>query len=235
MLAVMPLEPPDAKLRWESNALPVSTRFEDPYYSRQDGLAESRHVFLNGNDLETRFQRAEAFHIAELGFGTGLNVLAAVALWNALGQKTTLRITSFELYPLASEDMARALSIWPELSGLADELLCAWPSDEIMLPYARVSIVRGNVSQTLADWHGSVDAWFLDGFAPARNPEMWADPVLMEVGKHTKPTGTFATYSAAGAVRRGLAAAGFSVEKRPGFGSKREMLVGQKRSGDFCS
>lgn len=224
----MPLEPSDAKLRWESDTLPVSTRFDDPYYSRENGLAESRHVFLDGNNLPTRFETAQDFHIAELGFGTGLNVLAAVALWNALKPNGTLHITSFERYPLGVEEMARALAPWHDLSALVDALLHAWPSKEIALPNAELTVLSGDVNELLPAWEGSADAWFLDGFAPSRNPEMWSDPVLSEVGKHTNSAGTFATYTAAGFVRRNLQSAGFAVQKRRGFGRKREMLVGEK-------
>lgn len=228
----MPLESSDAKLRWESDTLPVSTRFDDPYYSRENGLAESRHVFLDGNDLPTRFSTAPDFHIAELGFGTGLNVLAAVALWNTFEPSGILRITSFERYPLDVDEMTRALTPWQDISTLVDDLLQAWPSSRIALPNAELTVLPGDVNEALPAWGGSADAWFLDGFAPSRNPEMWTDQVLGEVGKHTNPHGTFATYTAAGFVRRGLQSAGFSVQKRRGFGRKREMLVGQKTTND---
>ena len=228
-MTVMPPDAPDAKLRWEDGDVPVSERFADPYYSRTDGLAESCHVFLDGNDLAARFRSATStFHIAELGFGTGLNMLAAVALWRRISPAAQLRLTSFEAYPLRRGDMARALSRWPELAGIARELLAAWPASRIELSGVELTIVEGDVAGTLTHWNGQADAWFLDGFAPSRNPEMWSPEVLRAVAGSTARGGTFATYSAAGFVRRGLQAAGFEVAKRPGFGSKREMLTGRK-------
>lgn len=225
----MPPDASDAKLRWEDGDVPVSERFDDPYYSRADGLAESRHVFLDGNDLEARFRAVTGtFHVAELGFGTGLNMLATVALWQRLAPAAALHLTSFERYPLNRAEMARALAQWPELSGVAGELLAAWPSRKIDLQGVELTVIEGDVATTLPGWRGQADAWFLDGFAPSRNPEMWSEPVLNAVAEHTVRNGTFATYSAAGFVRRGLQAAGFEVVRRPGFGSKREMLTGRR-------
>jgi tRNA U34 5-methylaminomethyl-2-thiouridine-forming methyltransferase MnmC len=224
----MPPETTKAKLRWEDGDLPVSTQFDDPYYSRSDGLSESRHVFLNGNDLPERLDDARDFHIAELGFGTGLNMLAAADLWTKQDRGTTLRLTSFERYPLTTSEIERALSHWPELAGLADMLVDQWPGKTIIFPQTELTIIVGDVAETLPAWEGSVDAWFLDGFAPSRNPQMWTHDVLDAVGKRTRPGGSFATYTAAGFVRRNLQAAGFLVQKRKGFGSKREMLTGYK-------
>ena len=225
----MPSDAQNAKLRWEENNLPVSARFDDPYYSRDDGLAECRYVFLEGNNLAMRIASvSDGFEIAELGFGTGLNVIAALHLWRSIPTRGVLRITTFEKYPLNVSEMKRALSRWPEIMPLAEELLEHWPSRQIDLPDAVLTVLEGDVAQTLPTWSGRADAWFLDGFAPSRNPEMWSSAVLGQVGVHTKTDGSFATYTAAGAVRRGLQSAGFRVEKRSGFGSKREMLVGTK-------
>ena len=124
--------------------------------------------------------------------------------------------------------MARALAQWPELSEVAQELLAAWPSRKIDLYGIELTVIEGDVANTLPRWGGQADAWFLDGFAPSRNPGMWSEPVLNAVADRTAQTGTFATYTAAGFVRRGLQVAGFDVAKRPGFGSKREMLTGRK-------
>lgn len=223
----MPAEDAAAKIRWEDGDLPVSTQFDDPYFSRHDGLAETRHVFLDGNDLKRRFGNAQSFSIAELGFGTGLNALAAIALWGQTApQGARLRYTAFELYPMTGEEMARALTVWPELSALAEILLAAWPAPEIALPGADLSVIIGDARQTVPGWDGTADAWFLDGFAPSRNPQMWEPALLQAVHDHTAPSGTFATYSAAGAVRRTLTGAGYQVSRVPGFGRKREMLTG---------
>ena len=210
-----------ARLSWRDGTVPVSDRFDDPYFSIQDGLAETEHVFLGGNDLPARF--APGFHIAELGFGTGLNMLAAWRAWEAAGQAGPLRFTSFEAFPMAPEDMIRAHAAFPEVADLVTELGPFWGAEEITLPDLHLTIVTGDARVTLPKWSGKADAWFLDGFAPAKNPELW-DPALMQaVHDHTAAGGTAATYTAAGHVRRSLAEAGFAVTRLPGYGRKRHM------------
>ncbi len=208
--------------------VPVSPRFDDPYYSLEDGLAETRHVFLQGNGLPGRFR--DGFHIAELGFGTGLNLLAALDLWRASGQGGVLRYTSFEAYPLPPEAMRQAQAAFPELRPLACELAPHWRQGamQIALPDLSLHVIAGDARQTLPDWEGQADAWFLDGFAPARNPELWEPALLRQVARHMAPGGTAATYSAAGDVRRALAAAGLEVTRRPGYGRKRHMTTAHK-------
>lgn len=218
-----------AMLTWEDGDLPVSTQFQDPYFSRQDGLAEARHVFLAGNRLEQRFPDCTEFAIAELGFGTGLNFLAALMLWRRSARPgARLHYTAFERYPMTAADMERALRPWPELDALRDEVLGALTSDGAHLADADLVVIRGDARTRLPDWTGAADAWFLDGFAPARNPEMWDPALLARVHTCTAKGGTCATYSAAGAVRRALQAAGFTIARVPGFGHKREMLVGHR-------
>lgn len=215
-----------AVLEWTDGAIPVSTRFGDPYFSLAGGLDETRHVFLSGNGLPARFR--PGFHIAELGFGTGLNMLAAVIAWRAAGRPGALRYTSFEAFPMAAADIARALDAFPEARAVAGPFLAQWADGRrhLVLDGIEAEIVPGDARQTLPHWPGRADAWFLDGFAPARNPELWSDSLMAEVARHTAPGGSFATYTAAGHVRRALAAAGFAVTRRPGFGSKRHMTVG---------
>ncbi|MDJ0640451.1 MAG: tRNA (5-methylaminomethyl-2-thiouridine)(34)-methyltransferase MnmD [Paracoccaceae bacterium] len=211
-------------LEWRGE-VPIARAFDDPYYSLDDGLAETTHVFLNGNDLPARFR--DGFHIAELGFGTGLNAFAALALWQAKGIPGTLHYTSFEKYPMAPDDIARALAAFPPIAQVAapiletlgEDLSCATPSFEL-------TVIPGDARDTLPGWGGKADAWFLDGFSPAKNPELWQLDLMAEVARHTAHGGTFATYTAAGAVRRALADAGFQVERRPGFGRKRHMTAG---------
>ncbi len=205
--------------------VPIATRFDDPYFSFVGGLEESRHVFLDGNGLPGRF--CPGFQIAELGFGTGLNCLAAWALWQGSGQEGELSYTSFELYPLDVQDMSEALAAFPEVADLATQLVgkLANGAMKVRLPGLHLQIVVGDARATLSVWPGRADAWFLDGFSPAKNPELWEPELLAEVALHTAPSGTAATYSAAGAVRRGLEAAEFEVERRPGFGTKRHMTV----------
>ena len=211
-------------LDWRGD-VPVARAFDDPYFSLEDGLAETRHVFLAGNGLPERFR--PGFHIAELGFGTGLNALAALAAWNAAGVEGPLRFTSFEAYPMEATAMARALAVYPEIADLAQPLLAAFSEGALSVETDRLClrVVRGDARTTVPLWDGKADAWFLDGFSPAKNPELWEPALLAEVARHTSGEGTAATYSAAGAVRAALAEAGFEVTRVPGFGRKRHMTV----------
>lgn len=214
-------------LDWIEDRVPASRQFNDPYYSLANGLAETRHVFLAGNGLPGRF--GEGFHIAELGFGTGLNLCAAIALWQGSRQSGSFRYTSFEAFPLAPEDLARALAAWPELGAVAADLAVHYRPEggAFTVGPAQVTLIVGDARETLPRWTGLADAWFLDGFSPARNPELWSAPLLGEVAAHTARAGSFATYTAAGHVRRALAEAGFAVERVAGFGHKRHMTRGR--------
>jgi tRNA U34 5-methylaminomethyl-2-thiouridine-forming methyltransferase MnmC len=214
-------------LHWR-DGVPVSSRFDDPFYSLQDGLAEARHVFLGGNDLPRRFR--DGFHVAELGFGTGLNFAATALAWRQAGVTGQMFFTSFEAFPMAVEDVRQALGHFPEAAPFAPMIEAALGVRYCMENLGiTLSIVLGDARQTVPVWQGRADAWFLDGFAPARNPELWEEKLLHSVAAHTAPGGTCATYSAAGAVRRALDAAGFEVERRPGFGRKRHMTAGRLR------
>jgi tRNA U34 5-methylaminomethyl-2-thiouridine-forming methyltransferase MnmC len=210
-----------ARLDWNGD-IPVARDWDDPYYSLEDGAAESAHVFLSGNDLPARFH--DGFHIAELGFGTGLNALVAWHAFRIACPGGTLRFTSFEAWPMAPADRARALSA---LSPPGDvpafcAALAASPH-RVTLPGLDLTVTLGDARETLPPWTGQADAWFLDGFAPARNPELWEPALLHAVARHTAPGGTAATYTAAGHVRRALADAGFTVTRTGGYGRKRHM------------
>jgi tRNA U34 5-methylaminomethyl-2-thiouridine-forming methyltransferase MnmC len=211
------------EIDWRDDAVPVSRRFDDPYFSLAGGLDETRHVFLDGNGLPGRF--CDGFHIAELGFGTGLNLLATLLAHTGAGH---LHYTSFEAFPMTAPDIARALTAFPEVAGLAPSFLQQWEAGATTLsfPGLTATILIGDARQTLPAWEGQADAWFLDGFSPAKNPQLWSPELMAEVARHTAPGGTFATYTAAGHVRRALAAAGFTVTRRPGFGRKRHMTTG---------
>jgi tRNA U34 5-methylaminomethyl-2-thiouridine-forming methyltransferase MnmC len=217
-----------ADLEWR-DSVPVSTRFDDPYYSLENGLAETRHVFLGGNDLPARFR--DGFHVAELGFGTGLNLLATLQAWRDAGVSGVLRYTTFEAFPMAAEDMIRAQAEFPQVAGIAEELAPKWQSGAraFRLPGLEFERVEGDARERLPKWSDHADAWFLDGFSPAKNPELWEPALMAQVGAHTAPNGTAATYTAAGFVRRGLEAAGFAVTRVPGYGRKRHMT--QARMG----
>lgn len=221
-------------LEWQDTPLgvvPVAVRFADPYFSLEGGVAETGHVFHAGNGLPHRFHtpfRPSGFHVAELGFGTGLNLLATVALWQGSGAPGRFGYTSFEAYPMTADQTAVALAAFPALAGLAEPLVLALrrPERRFALGPADVDLVIGDAQDTLPLWQGRADAWFLDGFAPARNPELWSDILMADVAAHTAPGGSFATYTAAGHVRRALQAAGFQVLRVPGFGRKRHMTRG---------
>ncbi|MGR3493062.1 MAG: tRNA (5-methylaminomethyl-2-thiouridine)(34)-methyltransferase MnmD [Shimia sp.] len=201
-------------LDWSDQGVPIATRFDDPYYSLENGVAETEHTFLAGNDLPARF--APGFHVAELGFGTGLNFLVTVDAWRASGVEGPLRYTAFEAFPMTPDQQLRALAAFPALAPLAEE----WRKG---LEGVELTIIEGDARGTLPKWDGMADAWFLDGFSPAKNPELWEPALLEAVARHTRPGGTAATYTAAGTVRRALAEAGFTVERVPGYGRKRHM------------
>jgi len=226
---------PSALIDWQGGQ-PISRLFADVYFSRDSGIEETRHVFLCGNRLRERWSHlAPHAHvtIGETGFGTGLNFACAWQLWDEVAPPgARLSFASVERYPLAAADVGRALGLWPELARYRDALLAQWDDfgpgwHRLRLgDRVRLTLLVGDVRTTLPRLDATVDAWFLDGFAPARNPEMWQPEVFAEVARLSRAGATCATYTVAGDVRRGLEAAGFTVEKTPGFGPKREMLRG---------
>ena len=188
-------------LDWRAGGIPVSQRFDDPYFSLNGGLDETRHVFLAGNDLPQRLH--PGFHVAELGFGTGLNLLALAQIADQ-----PIRFTSFEAYPMSGDELARAHAAFPELADLSAQLRDGWPARRFNVGQVSAEVIEADARAALPAWPGRADAWFLDGFSPAKNPELWGADLMAEVASHTAPGGTFATYTAAGHVRRALAAAG---------------------------
>ncbi|WP_047248257.1 bifunctional tRNA (5-methylaminomethyl-2-thiouridine)(34)-methyltransferase MnmD/FAD-dependent 5-carboxymethylaminomethyl-2-thiouridine(34) oxidoreductase MnmC [Chromobacterium subtsugae] len=225
-----------AQLDWQDGQ-PTSIAFCDVYFSRDAGLDETRHVFLQHNQLAERFaalpQRGQ-FTIAETGFGTGLNFLCA---WQCFEQHAPadarLHFVSAEKYPLTPQDLSRALALWPELAAQSNQLLRQYDMltpgwHRLLLAGGRVSLTLmvGDVLDVLPQLDARVDAWFLDGFAPSKNPDMWQQPLFDQMARLSAPGATFATFTSAGAVRRGLTAAGFQVEKAPGHGQKRHISRG---------
>lgn len=217
---------------WKDDGTPVDPRVDDVYYSVADGLAESRAVFLAGCGLPKAWRARAQYTIAELGFGTGLNFLAAWQMWrNHKSETGWLNFVSFEGFPLDREDVERALRPWPELRELADQLCDRWPARakgvrQIVWPEERVTLTLhvGLIDETLPQAVFIADAWFLDGFSPAKNQAMWDETLWPLIAERSAPGAQVATFTVAGAVRRGLTEAGFSVEKMPGHGRKRERL-----------
>ncbi len=190
-------------------------------------------MFLAGNDLPQRWQSQDHFQIAELGFGTGLNFLETWRQWcrhRRPGQH--LDYTSFEAYPLDAQAIIRAISVWPDLSELAEKLVqhlpdlnrspTVWNLDH----QTTLTIIKAQALEGVGNWPQKADAWYLDGFSPQLNRDMWSSRLMEQVFAHTHVIGTFATYTSAGWVRRNLQSSGFNVKKIPGHGTKRHMLVG---------
>lgn len=228
------------ELDWLEGEVPRAEAFDDTYFSRAGGLEETRHVFLAGNGLPERWEGRESFAIAEFGFGTGLNFLTTLKALKAQQTPPHLTFISFELYPMTREQLARALSVFPDLADEAAELTAQWQPapgwSKLTFAGAGLWLGIGDARDMIADLAragegapaGPVDAWYLDGFSPAKNPELWEEDLLKAAFDVTAEDGTFATYTAAGWVRRNLASAGFIVEKQKGFAGKREMVAGRK-------
>ena len=216
------------------DGVPCSTDYDDVYFSREGGLDEVRHVFLAGNDLPRRWQGARSFTIGETGFGTGLNFLLSVAEWRRRAPaRARLHYVSVERHPFTQTDLHQVLEPFSALATEREALLGAWPPlveglhrRELFAGRVTLTLLFGDAGEMLAGLDARVDAWYLDGFAPARNPQMWQAELFRQIARLSRPGATFATFTAAGNVRRGLAEAGFTVHKRHGFGRKREMLAG---------
>lgn len=231
--------PKPADIDWQTDNSPYASQFEDIYFSTENGLAETQHVFLHHNQLPARWQAMDTsipFVILETGFGTGLNFLATCeAFIQHAPPQARLQFISIEKFPLTKYDLSRALGTWESLKPYGEKLLNHYPG--LVTGCHRLHI---DERITLDLWYGDVidilpqitptacvHAWYLDGFAPSKNPAMWRDDLYQMMQQLSAPTATFSTFTAAGKVRRGLIAAGFEVKKVAGFGRKREMLCGQ--------
>ncbi|MFH0020939.1 bifunctional tRNA (5-methylaminomethyl-2-thiouridine)(34)-methyltransferase MnmD/FAD-dependent 5-carboxymethylaminomethyl-2-thiouridine(34) oxidoreductase MnmC [Pseudomonas fluorescens] len=229
---------PHAQLDWDDHGRPRSRVFDDVYFSDQSGLDETRYVFLEQNRLAERFAGLPAngrLVIGETGFGTGLNFLCA---WHLFEQHAVagarLHFVSVEKYPLSPADLQRALALWPQLKPLADQLLRQYVA--IHEGFQRISLANGRVTLTLLigdaleqlpQLDAQIDAWFLDGFAPAKNPDMWTAELFVELARLAAPGSTISTFTSTGWVRRLLNAAGFKMKRTPGIGHKWEILRGE--------
>lgn len=227
-----------ARLEWRENGQPVSTQYDDIYFSTQSGLEETSHTFILPNRLPERFARlssGDCFTIAETGFGTGLNFLCVWQLFDALANENArLHFVSTEKHPLKKADFQRVQKLWPQLRQQASELLDSYmPACQGQQHFifadgrVRLTLLIGDVLDTLPDFSGSIDAWFLDGFAPSKNPDMWQPELFDVMAQNSHNQTTYATFTAARIVRDNLTRAGFTVEKIPGYAKKREMLRGQ--------
>ncbi|HGN9435292.1 TPA: bifunctional tRNA (5-methylaminomethyl-2-thiouridine)(34)-methyltransferase MnmD/FAD-dependent 5-carboxymethylaminomethyl-2-thiouridine(34) oxidoreductase MnmC [Enterobacter hormaechei] len=234
-----------ANLEFNAEGTPVSRDFDDVYFSNDNGLEETRYVFLDGNHLGTRFPEhpRSLFVVAESGFGTGLNFLT---LWQAFdcfrasypeATLQRLHFISFEKFPLTAHDLRLAHQRWPELAHWAEQLQTQWPPaiggcHRLILDDGRVTLdlwlgdINDLTDKLDESMNQKVDAWFLDGFAPAKNPDMWSPHLFSAMARLARPGATLATFTSAGFVRRGLQEAGFTMRKTKGFGRKRDMLVG---------
>ncbi|CAM3949964.1 bifunctional tRNA (5-methylaminomethyl-2-thiouridine)(34)-methyltransferase MnmD/FAD-dependent 5-carboxymethylaminomethyl-2-thiouridine(34) oxidoreductase MnmC [Pseudoalteromonas byunsanensis] len=242
----------NAKIHFNDMGTPVADNFDDVYFSNDDGLAESHYVFFTQNHIAERLTKHDQKHfvIAETGFGTGLNFLNAWQQYNALQSEhelPRLHFISFEKFPVNHADLVKALAAWPTLSAYAKQLCAQYPM--ALAGCHRLEFDEGNVTLDLwfGDVHDSlpgiscqntalVDAWFLDGFAPSKNPDMWQQSLFDAMANLSRSNATFATFTAAGFVRRGLQQAGFECKKVKGYGRKREMVVGTlAQANDYAS
>ncbi|RMV12000.1 tRNA 5-methylaminomethyl-2-thiouridine biosynthesis bifunctional protein MnmC, partial [Pseudomonas savastanoi] len=226
-----------ARIDWDEQGNPRSRDFSDVYFSTESGLDETRHVFLVQNDLRRRFSELPEdgrLIIGETGFGTGLNFLCAWQLFDECAPANArLQFVSVEKYPLSRADLQRALALWPELSPFAGQLLDQYVAvhegfQRLAFDDGRVTLTLliGDALQMLPQLDGQVDAWFLDGFAPAKNPEMWTPELFAELARLSAPSATIGTFTSTGWVRRSLNAAGFKMKRVPGIGHKWEVLRG---------
>jgi len=223
----------NAQLDWQVST-PLNKQFNDPYFSLADGLAESDYVFLQHNLLPENWKGKRKFIIAETGFGTGLNFLLTAARWTETeSENSYLTYYSVEKYPLTHGDLAKAFKNWPQFNSISSNLLKNYPSrlpgfHTIRFNIERITLVLmiGDVLPMLSNMQCNVDSWYLDGFSPAKNPEMWTKEVCKTIASLSHKQTRFATFTAAGEVRRNLQSVGFDVKKTAGFGKKREMLSG---------
>ncbi|CAM3474983.1 MAG: bifunctional tRNA (5-methylaminomethyl-2-thiouridine)(34)-methyltransferase MnmD/FAD-dependent 5-carboxymethylaminomethyl-2-thiouridine(34) oxidoreductase MnmC [Halomonas sp.] len=227
-------------LTWNEDGAPRSAAFDDIYFTRGDGRAETEHVFLGANHLPERFASwtlARPFVIGETGFGTGLNMLCAWACFEQHAPPNArLHLLSTEKYPFDRLALERALAVWPSLAAYTQVLCAQWPAAVSgihrlhLTERVTLDLHFGDTTERLEQLDGQVDAWFLDGFAPSKNPDMWHPALFNAMAARSRPGATFATFTCAGIVKRGLKAAGFHWQKVPGYGRKREMLAGSIES-----
>ncbi|MCK5335712.1 MAG: bifunctional tRNA (5-methylaminomethyl-2-thiouridine)(34)-methyltransferase MnmD/FAD-dependent 5-carboxymethylaminomethyl-2-thiouridine(34) oxidoreductase MnmC, partial [Gammaproteobacteria bacterium] len=225
-----------AKIEWNEQT-PVSSHYDDIYFSRDDGVAETEYVFLKQNSLPDAWQNKESFTVLETGFGTGLNFFCTLDMWfKTADENACLTYISVEKYPLSKSELQRQKQIWPQFSDFIEQLIQNYPpmlsglhSCSLFSGRVRLLLLFGDATEQLSTLIAQADVCFLDGFAPSKNQSMWTIDLFMQLARLVKPGGTVSTFTAVGDVRRGLQQAGFEMKKADAFGKKRHMLVGTLR------
>ena len=229
-------EEPQGEVKWSEEGVPFAPDYDDVYYSRS-GIEQGDLVFVQGSDLPARLGGGESITILETGLGLGVNLIAAVRALVAAG-RGELRHASIELHPLSAPAMAEVHARLGRADGVTAAFIAAYPEllerGEALLRHGGhevpLRLVLGDGVAALRELDLRADAVFLDGFAPARNPALWSPEVFAELARLARPGASLATYTAAGAVRSGLDAAGFDVRRCEGFGLKRHRLAGRRRA-----
>lgn len=221
-----------ARITLQEDGTPYAPDYGDVYHSSDGAMAQAQAVFITGCGLPQRWAGRRIFRVLETGFGLGINMLATAAAWladPARGER--LHLFSIEKHPASADDLARSHRHHPELAALSRELVAQWPLPlpglhRLWLAEGKVllTLCFGDIDSLLPKLDGPFDAFYLDGFSPARNPAMWSEGVFRECARLAAADATLATWSAAGAVREGLTRAGFAVERQPGFGRKKHRL-----------
>lgn len=215
------------------DGIPYAAQFDDVYHSADGGPDQARHVFLGGNQLPVRWRGKHNFTILETGFGLGLNFLATWAEWSDdPARSAQLHYLALEKHPFSAPDLATLHARWPELASFSEQLLAAWPPlvpgfHRLLLDGGRIvlTLIFGDIRTCLPQVDASVDAFYLDGFSPGKNPDMWEPSLLSRFDRLSAPQATLATYTVSAIVRQSLTQAGFVCEKQAGFGHKKDMLA----------
>ncbi|TGM18773.1 FAD-dependent cmnm(5)s(2)U34 oxidoreductase, partial [Leptospira stimsonii] len=208
-------------LSWKENQTPVSEQFGDIYFSPENGLEETKHVFIEGNNLTQRWSDPKlrtSFSILELGFGTGLNFLTTWKEYSEHKNRFRLHYISIEKFPLNKDEISKALSVFPELQKIQEEFLSSYENLIPGMNYFRflngrihLTLYLGDVANALVEISGKVDAIFLDGFAPSKNPDMWEESILIHLRRVSRMGTTFATFTVARMVRDSLTVCGWEI------------------------
>ena len=240
---------PSPEISFNQHGTPYSEQFNDIYFDSESGYQQSEQIFILGNNISNRIKQSnDIFFIAETGFGTGLNFLLTLQAYYKLQQESDtnecfkLNFVSVEKYPLTKEQLTNSLNALPQLRYFSDLLLAQYPKFESLdkdlkelsfsffndLVTLRIIIddATEGLSKIKSPRNGLIDAWYLDGFSPATNPEMWSEQLFEQIGRLSKPQASIATFTVAGFVKRQMQNVGFRTQKKACIGNKQEMLTG---------